>query len=62
MKIIKNIKRLLFVFQNWEALKLLILNYTDGYLYDTGWTRSAIESKPLDKIWPSFTMEFYPNN
>ena len=49
MKLIKNIKRFLFILRHLNALKLLILNFTDGYLYETGWTKSAIEGKPVDK-------------
>jgi len=48
----KNIKtkydKIVFLIKNIKSMKLLINTFFDGYLYDTGWSQSVIDEKPVD--------------
>ena len=50
MKPLKNkYQKIAFLFKNREHIKLVLNNFFEGYLYDTGWSRSVIEGKPVDR-------------
>ncbi len=50
MKALKSkYKKIVFIFKNIKHIKLLLNNFFEGYLHDTGWSRSVLEEKPVDK-------------
>lgn len=50
MKQLKNkYEKIAFLLKNRQHIKLLLNNFFEGYLYETGWSRSVIEGKPVDK-------------
>ena len=50
MKQLKNkYQKIGFLLKNREHIKLVLNNFFEGYLYDTGWSRSVIEGKPVDR-------------
>jgi precorrin-6B methylase 2 len=50
MKVLKNkYQKIAFLLKNRQHIKLVLNNFFEGYLYETGWSRSVIEGKPVDK-------------
>ncbi len=43
------IKRLYSLFKKRKGLRQLFNSYEYGYLYETGWSKSAMDGKPVDK-------------
>jgi len=45
----KNLKVLYSLFKKRKGLRQLLISYEFDYLYETGWSRSSVEGKPVDK-------------
>lgn len=49
MRIFSKIKKISFLLMHPNATRQLFNSYFTGYLYQTGWTESAIQRKPVNK-------------